>query len=471
MDARETAAAQPQTQFWDMVMDPKVTNEHFNKVHREYFERREVLEKAFKRSISRREYLSLAAGISTAFGLAGFVGSASVPQTAHAQSAPTQKGVKKGTLRIGYINTLDCCLLDYVLEKKGIIQSMGWDVKFVGQPSGPQVMEAFIANEIDFAYVGSNTPGLAAQRGIQARHVVGGMMGMGGWNVTNALYSAGVTDLQKYFEFARKRKAEGKLVTLATQVPGTLTHACCMITIRDYGMDPEKDFDIKYLPPAEVSSTVISGVVDSNAICEQYDSGPEYFNKGKVIGHCLDSGHKMMHCDGLPEQTYTQCIGLAARPGLPDEMVAACVEAHKRACEWMANNLEETIRIAVEVAGTTPAVEYVAMFKRSRWHYGVNFESVDSVWNNTMRKIGMAKKNFKVDELIDTKHAMNLKPGQFQSIAGVKEAGSVDVTSDAFRRQVWAEAMSRFKKASLDGVAPFERAEVTAANRGQQCAI
>lgn len=461
-------SAQVDTGFWKLVMDPQISKEHFLKIHREYMDRREELQRAQGRSISRREFISLAAGISTAFGLASMVGSATFPTTAHAQ--PTSKGVKKGTIRIGYINTLDCCLLDYVLEKKGILQSMGWDAKFIGQPGGPQVMEAFIADEIDFAYVGSNTPGLAAQKGIVAKHVVGGMMGMGGWNVSNALYERGVTDLQKYFEYARKRKAEGTPMTIATQVPGTLTHACCMITISDHGMDPEKDFDIKYLSPAEVSSTVVAGVVESNSICEQYDSVPEYFNSGKVIGHCIDKGAHMMHCDGLPEQTYTQCIGLAARPGLPNEMVQACIEAHKRACEWMANNLEESIKIAVAIAGTAPAVEYVGMFQRSRWHYGLNWESIDSVWNNTMRKIGLAKKNLKLDDLVDTRNSLNLKP-PFDVIAGVNERGPVDVTSDNFRRRVWAEAMKRFKKASAEGLPPFERAEIAAKNRGQQCGL
>lgn len=466
MDGHESK--QVDTGFWKLVMDPNVSNEHFHKVHREFMARREALERAQGRSISRREFVTLSAGISTAFGLASLVGSATLSQPVQAQ--PTTKGVKKGLIRIGYINTLDCCLLDYVLEKKGILQSMGWDVKFIGQPSGPQTMEAFIANEVDFAYVGSNTPGMAAQRGIVAKHLAGGMMGMGGWNAGNALYAQGATDIRKFMELARKRAAEGKPISIATQVPGTLTHACCMITIKDYGMDPEKDFDIKYLPPAEVSSTVISGVVESNCICEQYDTVPEYFNKGKVIGHCIDKGDSMMHCDGLGEQTYTQCVGLASRPGLPVEMVQACVEAHKRACEWLANNVEESIKIATEIAGTTPAVEYVAMFNRSRWHYGLNWASIDSVWNNTMRKIGLAKKNFKLDDLVDTKNSLELKP-PYNIIAGQKGVGPTDVSSEAFRRRVWAEAMSRFKKASVDGLAPFDRAEVSDKNRGEQCSI
>jgi hypothetical protein len=178
----------------------------------------------------------------------------------------------------------------------------------------------------------------------------------------------------------------------------------------------------------------------------------------------------MMHCDGLADQTYTQCVGLAARPGLPVEMVQACVEAHKRACEWMANNIEESIKIAAEIAGTTSPVEYVAMFNRSRWHYGVNWESIDSVWNKTMRKIGLAKKNLKLDDLVDTHNSLQLKGPDWGIIAGQKASGPTDVTSEAFRRRVWAEAMSKFKKASADGLAPFDRAEVTDKNRGQQCA-
>lgn len=430
-----------QTGFWDLVMDPSVSSTHFKKIHREFFEHREELSRLRGRSISRREFAKLSASVATTFGLAAMIGSATVPRTAIAQTA---KGVKKGTLRIGYINTLDCELFDYILEKKGIIQSMGWDAKFLGAPGGPQVMEAFIANEIDFAYVGSNTPGLAAQKGIPSKHIVGGMMGMGGWGVSNELYDQGVKDFPTYFEYARKRKAQGKPVRLSTQVPGTLTHACAMITIKDYGLDPDKDFDIKYLGPPEVASSLVSGQVDSHEICEQYGTYPEYFKAAKVIGHCIDKGPNMMHCDGLPEQTYNQCVGLAVRPGLPKEMIQACIEAHKRAAEWMVNNKEETIKIAAQVAGTPAAVEQVAMFNRSRWHYGLNYESIDSVWNNTMIKIGLAKRRFKLDDLVDTENALELK-APFKPMAGNTHMGPNDVTSEEFRRRAWKEAMSTFK--------------------------
>lgn len=230
---------------------------------------------------------------------------------------------------------------------------------------------------------------------------------------------------------------------MSTQVPGTLTHACAMIAAKDNGLDADRDLDLKYLPPPEVSSSMMSGVVESQLICEQFGSYPEYFKKGKVIAHCLDSGKNMMPCDGLPEQTYTQCTALAARPGLPDEMVQACIEGHRRAAQFMKDNPAETIKIAAAVSGTKGPLEYVAMFNRARWHYGINWESCDSVWNNTMRKIGLAKKNLKLDELIDTKNSMELKAG-FESTAGVTQKGPVDVTSQDFRNRVWAEAMSKF---------------------------
>ena len=430
-----------QTGFWDLVMDPGVSSAEFRKIHRDFFEHRDELARLRGRSISRREFTMMSASLATTFGLATMIGSAAVSKSVMAQ---TSKPASKGLLRIGYINTLDCELLDYILEKKGIIQSLGWDAKFIGAPGGPQVMEAFIAGEVDFAYVGSNTPGLAAQKGIASKHIAGGMMGMGGWGVRNELYDQGVNNFPAFFEYARKRKAEGKPVRLSTQVPGTLTHACALITIKDYGLDPEKDFDIKYLAPPEVASAIVSGQVDSHEICEQYGTYPEYFKAAKVFGHCIDKGDNMMHCDGLPEQTYTQCVGLAARPGLPKEMVQACIEAHKRAAQWMVNNREETMKIAAEIAHTPQPVERVAMFNRSRWHYGVNYESVDSVWNNTMFKIGLAKKKFKLDELVDTENAVELK-APFAPMTGVLEAGPTDVTSEEFRRRVWREAMTTFK--------------------------
>lgn len=427
--------------FWDMVMDPDLSATEFKKIHREYLQHRVELERISHRAISRREFSKISASIASTFALASSVGALNVGSVSTAYAS--DKAKKKGTIRIGYINTLDCELFDYILEKKGIFQSMGWDAKFLGAPGGPQVMEAFIGNEIDFAYVGSNTPGLAAQKGIPSKLIVGGMFGMGGWAINNADYEKGVTDMPSFFEMAKKRAAEGKPISVSTQVPGTLTHACAMIMAKKSGVDPERDMDFKFLPPPEVSSSMVSGVVDSQIICEQYGSYPEYFKKGKVIAHCLDSGPHMMMCDGLPEQTYTQCTALAARPGLPDEMVAACIEGHKRAALWMAKNPEETVKIAAQISGTVGPVEHVAMFNRARWHYGLNWESCESVWNKTMRQIGLAKKNFKLDEIIDTKNSIEVKEG-FESTAGVSAKGPVDVTSDKFRNRIWAEALAKY---------------------------
>lgn len=437
---RTGAEHQRSKSFWDMIMDDQLSQTEFKKIHRHYFEHRAEIEKVAKRAISRREFSQIAASIASSFGLASAIGNIGFgTEKAYASN----KAGKKGTIRIGYINTLDCCLFDYILEKKGIFQSMGWDAKFLGAEGGPQVMEAFIGNEIDFAYVGSNTPGLAAQKGINSKLIVGGMFGMGGWAVSNKLYDQGVTDMPSFFEMAKKRSAEGNPIGVSTQVPGTLTHACSQIATRDHGLDPEKDIDFKFLPPPEVSSSMMSGVVESQIICEQYGSYPEYFKKGKVIAHCLDSGSHMMPCDGLAEQTYTQCTALAARPGLPDDMVQACIEGHKRAAMFMAQNPQETIKIAAEISGTKGPLEYVAMFNRARWHYGINWESCDSVWNNTMRKIGLAKKNLKLDDLVDTHNSMELKAG-FESTSGVSKKGPVDVTSDEFRNRIWSEALSKF---------------------------
>ncbi|AEI03477.1 putative ABC transporter substrate-binding protein [Afipia carboxidovorans OM5] len=441
MDTRSATSDRQRTKgLWDMIMDDQVSETDFRKLHRNYLAHRDELERISKRRISRREFAQISASIAASFGIASTIGNLGLGVS---KTYAAEKGAKKGTIRIGYINTLDCCLFDYILEKKGIFQSMGWDAKFLGAAGGPQVMEAFIGNEIDFAYVGSNTPGLAAQKGINSRLIVGGMFGMGGLAVSDKLYNEGVTDIPSFFEKAKKRAAEGNPIGMSTQVPGTLTHACAMIAAKDNGLDADRDLDLKYLPPPEVSSSMMSGVVESQLICEQFGSYPEYFKKGKVIAHCLDSGKNMMPCDGLPEQTYTQCTALAARPGLPDEMVQACIEGHRRAAQFMKDNPAETIKIAAAVSGTKGPLEYVAMFNRARWHYGINWESCDSVWNNTMRKIGLAKKNLKLDELIDTKNSMELKAG-FESTAGVTQKGPVDVTSQDFRNRVWAEAMSKF---------------------------
>lgn len=430
--------------FWELLIDPKVSSRQFRKIYDEYHEYKEEVEKLLGRGIPRREFLRLAGLVASCFGVASLAGSARLRGAYAAQLvSPTSKPIKKGLMRIGYIATLDCSLLAFVMEKKRILEEMGWETKYLGAAAGPLVMEAYIANEIDFAVVGAQTPGLALQRGVPLKLLVGGMVGHGGIAVRNELWNQGVKSLPSYFEYARKRRDEGRKLKVSTQVPGTGTYMGCLVTIMDNGMKPE-DFDIKMLPPPEVSSTIITGEVDANDICEQYDTFPEFFRVGRVIAHRMDRGPHRAEYDGREDTAYTQCTAVAVRPNLEREKKLAFVEASRQAAEFIDKNVAEAILIAAQVSGTAPAAEYVAMFRRARWHHGINYASVDGQWNKSMTRIGLAKKKISVDEMIDTELAIELR-APFTPIAGVKEPGQVDVTSEEFRRDAWAKAQGATK--------------------------
>src|SRR5262245_31483812 len=196
-DARQHAQL-PNAPFWNMLIDPEVSSRTFRKTFKEFHEFKSDAEKAAGRFLNRRDFIRYSGALATSFGLASTIGSIGFGGVRPAAA----QGDK--TLRIGYINTLDCELLAYIIDEMKILQGMGWNPKFLGAASGPQVMEAYIAGEIDFAYVGGPTPGLAAQRGIPLKLICGGMIGHGGWPVRNDLYDRGVTDLGKFFEYARK---------------------------------------------------------------------------------------------------------------------------------------------------------------------------------------------------------------------------------------------------------------------------
>jgi ABC-type nitrate/sulfonate/bicarbonate transport system substrate-binding protein len=393
----------------------------------------------FNPPMTRRGFLKMAAVAGGALAMGGVAGCLGSKETV----TPTEKAIKKGKAGVGTISTLDCEGYGYLIKELNLLTNKGYDVKYVFVPTSPSLIEGYVAGEIDMLYPGAGNPAIAIEKGLPLKNFGTAMHAHGGWAVTNELYKQGITDMVKFFDYAKERRDQGNPVKVATQVPGTTTWESCGVTILKYGLDPKnkKDIDIKHLPPAEVAAALMSGQVEAQSICEQYDTYPEYFQRGRVIGHGLSEYPNVMylHPDAKEENTFAICTSAAYNPDMSTEKKKDYLAVQYEAAQYMKDNPQDAYLLFSKISKTPLAVEYVGLQRRARWQAGIWRYSMEQHYKGN-QLLGLAKGTLNFDDWNDMEIATELEP-PFPSLAGsVNDPGPVDVVSEEFRKEAWKEA-------------------------------
>ncbi len=433
----------------ELFYSPHVSVDQFRAIMRHYQESGNLefaLPHLRRIYLSRRRFLGMAAALGSVFALSSFAACTQPQSTEKTSTAviesPSPKAIKKEKLGLGAISVLDCEAYGYIIKERKILEEMGYDMKYVFVPTSPALIEAFIAGEIDSLYPGVGNPAIAIEKGVVMKNAATSMIGHGGWNVSTELYKRGITDMEKFFEYCKQRKAEGNPVKISGQVPGTTANLMMQLTIMKYGLDPKKDVELKLMPPAEVTAAFIGGQVEAQSHCEQYDSYPEYFQKGVVIGHGLSEKPYVayLHPDADKENTYAICTSFAYNPKLSPQAKKDYIEAQKKAAQFMREQPQEAMLMMSKISKTPLAVEYVGMFRRARWQVGLWYDSVMQHYKAN-QMLGLVKGTLKLEDQIDTEFAIEIKP-PFPSLAGeVTQDGPVNVCTDQFRKDAWTKAM------------------------------
>ena len=438
-----------QISLGELYFSPNVSSERFREVLRHYVESGNLDEalpylRKFKQRylMSRRRFMGYAAIFGTTLALGGFAGCTQQKAEVPAGKSPTDKAIKKGKLGLGAISVLDCEGYGYIIKEKRILEEMGYDMNYVYVPTSPTLVEAFMAGEINGLYPGACTVAMAVEKGIALKNAATAMIAHGGWSIRKELAEKeDISNMDEFFEYAKQRKAEGNPVKVATQVPATTTYLWYGVTCLKYGMDPEKDFDVKMLPPAEVALSIISGRVEAQSICEQWDTYPEYYGQTKIIGHGISERPYCMfgHIDAKDENSYGICTTFAYNPNLDAQAKRDYIEAQRKAVQFMHDEPLEAMKLMSKISKTPLTVEYVGLFRRPRWQVDIWYYSLEQGYKG-FQKLGLAKGGLKLEDWVDTEFATGIEP-PYPSLAGfIDQDGPVDVVSDAFVKQVYEDA-------------------------------
>ncbi len=158
------------------------------------------------------------------------------------------------------------------LKKYGIEKVM--DAEF---PSGPPEMSAMMAGELDIAYVGTAPPITAIDKGLDAK-IVAGVQNKG-------------SDLVLLPELAANYTSPEDLkgLKIATFPPGSIQYTALSKWLRDNGLDPANDIDIREMGPREAISAIEARAVDgvflpapSPTIIEMEGAGERVVHSGDM---------------------------------------------------------------------------------------------------------------------------------------------------------------------------------------------
>lgn len=156
--------------------------------------------------------------------------------------------IPKPTIRIGYQPTWHHTSEFVIVEKDWIEHVTGLNVKESEFPTGPPEMEAFIAGELDIAYVGAAPPIPSLAKGMKAKIVA----------IVNTEGSALVVTPD--FEYTGPESLKGSKI--AAYPPGSIQDTVLKRWLEEEGLKPGVDVEIVAMGPREQTEALKAGAVD-----------------------------------------------------------------------------------------------------------------------------------------------------------------------------------------------------------------
>jgi NitT/TauT family transport system substrate-binding protein len=195
-------------------------------------------------------------------------------------------------------------------------------------PTGAPEMQAMLAGDLDVAYVGAAPFVSALSNGLDAK-VVAGVNSQG-------------SDLVLRPEHPYEGPEDLKGLSIATFPPGTIQDTILRDWLKDNGIDPDNDVDIKPMGPGDAISAISAGRIDAAFLPHPAPTLIEQEGNGRSVVY---SGEM------LPDHA---CCVLVVSGNLirnhPD-MVTEIVKTHIKATDYNLENQDEAAQIFADKQG------------------------------------------------------------------------------------------------------------------------
>jgi len=143
------------------------------------------------------------------------------------------------------------------------------EIKTYNFPTGAPEMQAMLAGDLDFAYVGAAPFVTAVATGLDGK-IIGAVQTQGSSLV-----------LKTGLEYTTPADLKG--LTIATFPAGTIQDTILRTWLKEQGVDPEKDLKIVAMGPGDATTAIMAGKVDAVFLPAPSPTTVEEAGAGKII--------------------------------------------------------------------------------------------------------------------------------------------------------------------------------------------
>ncbi len=316
-------------------------------------------------------------------GLVLLCGCTGTQETAPAsqQSAAGEKtvlniGYQPSTHQMAFMTAYSKGMYNETLAPLGIKE-----VKAYSFPTGAPEMQAMLAGDLDFAYVGAAPFVTAAATGLDGKIIAAAQTQGSSVVLKTGLNYTSPVDL--------------KGLTIATFPAGTIQDTILRTWLKEQGLDPEKDVKIVAMGPGDATTAIMAGKVDAVFLPAPSPTTIEEAGAGKIIIH-----------SGEMSPNHVCCVLVASGKMIKEhpEIVAEVLRIHQQATEYNKQNWEEASGYMEEMTAMNTSV---IMKSLNEWDGEwvsdphIIVESVTS-YAQDQATLGYIKTPLNADDLIDT---------------------------------------------------------------------
>jgi NitT/TauT family transport system substrate-binding protein len=228
-------------------------------------------------------------------------------------------------------------------------------------PSGPPEMTAMLAGDLDVAYVGTAPPISAMYEGLDAK-IVAGVQTQG---------SAIVIRPELVEEYERDGVLSLKGKKIATYPPGSIQYTVLSKWLRDNGLDPEEDVDIKAMSPSDAVSAIGAKSVDVVFLPSPHPEIIEAEGTGKIV-----------KWSGEIWPNHACCCLVASDELIKEhpDIVKQIIQTHINATEYLKEHPDEAAEIFAKwQGGDVATIKQSINISDARWIHDPHLEVESSL--------------------------------------------------------------------------------------------
>ena len=255
------------------------------------------------------------------------------------------------------------------------------EVKPFNFPTGAPEMQAMLAGDLDFAYVGSAPFVTAVATGLDAK-IIGTAQTQG-------------SDLVLRTGLNYTTPADLKGLKIATFPAGTIQDTILRTWLKEQGLDDTKDVEILAMGPGDATTAIIAGKVDAVFLPAPSPTTVEEAGAGKIIVH-----------SGQMEPHHACCVLVASGNMIRNhpDIVQQVLNLHQKANEFNLQNTTEAAGFMTTMTGmnTSTIIKSLGEWD-GEWVADPNI-IIPSVtgYAEKQKILGYIKANVTGDQLFDT---------------------------------------------------------------------